>query len=212
MAASRGYVINMPIPRDSDIKRGRGGRIFCFLLCLAAFVGFSSWMGSYVLSTLLESVGWESTGEELGSIIGMLIGGIVFGNFAPKRLLVTNDGLTGFYTTNTLAGELDVYGPGTHLSYPWEDRSKRDSFPLEVETLPFDVGVPTKTSGIIAKCELQWRYSLPRLVRAANLTEDTLKDGVEGFVDSVISAFVSPLTATTALTKVGDVNNLLRER
>ena len=202
--ATSGYSIQFPIPHDREVERNRTVRVAFFFIALCAFIGIPCWILSFAVSTIVMP-----EMAPLGWIVGIALGGRLFAKFAVNSLLIGNDGLTGFITTDQMSGEIVVYGPGTSASFPWEDRSKEGSYPLEVDTLSFKVGVPTTTSVVIAVCEAQWRFNLARLARATSLTDNTLEHGLEGFVEGAIAQEAAGNTGGNALTRLKEFNDLL---
>ncbi len=119
---------------DSLITRNRGIRTLMFFVTPVVLALFGGLLTSFLSTTFIgvTGIGW------IGLIIG-IAGGLI-GFMSIKHLFVVVNDVTGMLVTidqlQTLLGKdkkdaFVLYGPGTHLSLPWETRAAKNNIPVD---------------------------------------------------------------------------------
>jgi hypothetical protein len=186
MPSKKGYNIVLPKPTDDLIPnkmRGRYGRGLILILSVVAM---------FSVPTLLVGYWGSFTGIPLitviGGLIGFRVGGYFVSRLIPDRFLVNNAEWVGYVTENIAGGEMVPYGPGLHVSYPWEQRNQKGNYSLEVLTLPFQVKISTVTSQVLVDCDYEFAINLPRITQAIGINTSTVENGLVSFMANFLTS------------------------
>ncbi|MCD5382369.1 MAG: hypothetical protein LR017_03630 [Candidatus Pacebacteria bacterium] len=199
---------------DGAIKRSRFLRWTFLIVSILTFLllpGITlNWLGNLVFNTPQKL-------ESLLSIIGALVGGLWFSNYFPNYLVVVPQ-VQGFVTVNNAKSILgipgktyDEYGPGTHVAYPWEGRSSKSNYSLEVVTIDLEESVPGKDTQLITTGALQIEASLSRGSQFIGIDEDTIKKGALELIKAKLSDKLHNKTGDEAKGMIPQINDELAE-
>lgn len=148
---------------DSLIERQRGARTAVFFLTPVVLLSFGA-----LLTGILAKIFIGDLFFSIGLIIGAVLGFVSF--LAIKHMFVVENNTTGLLVTldrlKSLLGDKEVnvfYGPGTHLSFPWEARFAENNIPvLEVaEEFSFPVMCKDGTLEVFASFRLRPDFKNP---------------------------------------------------
>lgn len=125
-----------------------------------------------------------------------------FGSYSDKEMRRTQDGDTKAYV---------VYGPGFHISYPWESREANRNVPLEEVSESFSVDVQTPKGNLKVKGSVRLRPDITRVIPylggvavMANDITDLIKSAIISEVSrkkTIVAALSSVASLTDHLTK-----------
>lgn len=180
---------------DSLIPRNRSGRRSVFIAYIA-------------ITCVIPALGWILMRKWFDQgLIGLFLGlaaqvwvlSRTLDRFIVKvgalRAFITVDQLKTFLNGNGVAGEADKeayvsYGPGLHLSYPWEARSANYNVSLEEVSETFSVDVQTAKGTLSVKGSVRMRPDITKLVPfiggVAAIASD-ITDLIKAFVIEIIS-------------------------
>jgi regulator of protease activity HflC (stomatin/prohibitin superfamily) len=148
---------------DSVIKRDRFSRTMFFFLSPVLLVVVEA-----LLTGMLSKIFLGDVFFNIGLVIGAVLGFVSF--LASKHLFVVENNTTGLLVTldrlKSLLGAKDVdviYGPGTHLSFPWEARFAENNIPITevAEEFSFPVMCKDGTLTISASFRLRPDFENP---------------------------------------------------
>lgn len=134
------------------------------------------------------------------------------------RFVLINLAHRAMVTTNLLAGwfgkdpaeTYTTYGPGFHVSFPWEDREEENNVSLELITEPFESVVQVKDGNIRLRGSYRFRASIRHLPNFIGIDISTLAEGVNDLVVSRVVTELAPKSTTEVLGKgVDDLNDFL---
>lgn len=162
------------VATDDLIERDRGGRLGVFILSLLVL-----FLGS---PTIVSSVTTLWFGHSTsGFYLGLLVAAAAL-HFALPRFIVQVAALRAFVTIDLLKTFLAkksttqddekkedpkayvTYGPGLHISYPWESRSSQSNVSLEEASENFEAKIQTKIGVFTLKGSVRIRPDIRRLV------------------------------------------------
>lgn len=191
---SDGYRAEFPIPHDRETGRAWVGRwIVAGLIVAASLAGpymFVAYWGSELSN--------ETVGEFLGWF-GLLAGGVALARFLPSRLMLLNQEWSAYVSQNVPAGTMVSYGPGVHVTYPWEARNKKGNWSLKLITRDFTLPIPTDTSQVTMAGKYGYTIDLARIQNAIGMKDDASID------DRLTSLIESFLTGESAGKEAGAV-------
>lgn len=179
---------------DSILERDRFGRAIVLFLYL-------------MISFLLPLIGWRVFYDWFGNgTFGVFVGlilQIITLSKTLDRFIVKVDALRAFVTVDQLRtflggkstdeGDKQVYvsyGPGLHVSYPWESRSANYNVSLEEASESFSVTVQTAKGTLTAKGSIRLRpdirFLVPFIGGVAAMAGD-ITDIIKSFVIEIVS-------------------------
>lgn len=130
---------------DTLIPRERALRTLVFFGSATSFVVIGALLAGTLAYIFIGGGAFFSIGAVIGAVAGFI------GFLAIKHLFVIqNNTITAFVTLDrlkSLLGKPDVnviYGPGTHFSYPWEERFPENNIPLKEVAEEFNFMVVCK--------------------------------------------------------------------
>lgn len=184
---------------DYEIHRCRICRWIVLLIAVPFTVLVSEHVVSLVLTGLFELPG------QVGLVAGVLAGlylsfGIV------ERSIIINDTTQAFVTLNVLksilgmSNILNVYGPGWHISYPWESRASNNNINLVAEAREFKVIVQLPGGEVTVSGNAIIR---PDVIERAR---EFLSGGADEVMEVVKKEVVSWYSRQTTLEKVVSVD------
>lgn len=203
---------------DTLVERDRWIRNVVFTLCLLLILIPPPLLGTKIARD------WFDYGT-VGFFIGLLfsIGLLVK---ALPRFLVQVRGFRAFLTVDLLRtflshkgsgnGEGDkqvyiTYGPGLHVSLPWESRSAGNNVSLEEASETFSVEIQTPSGVILVEGSLRMRpdirYLVPFLGGVAAMASD-----VTDLIKAFIIEFLSDKTVLEALRSLTGLNEELQRK
>jgi len=202
-APSPGYHIDVQEQHDRDTKRNKIVRWFGVIVMTLLGV-----MVPYLVTAYIVSL----TGS---GPLTMLVGIAAVAAAAPLevflwvRSLIYNPEWSAYVTQDAFTGNNVPYGPGLHLSFPWEERNASGNFSLRVISKPFETMVQTKTAKVKAKGQLQYQIDLSNITRFVGIDATTIESGFIGFLQSFLTGRYADLTAEEARTTVRETNQAL---
>lgn len=192
---------------DSLLKRNRGGR----LVILVVYI---------LISFLIPLIGWRIANDwfsygMIGGFIGVAVQIIVLGSTLDRffvkvgalRAFVTVDLLRAFFRRKSIDGDGDKgayisYGPGFHVSYPWESRAANYNVSLEEASETFTVKVQTEKGTLTAKGSVRMRPDITELVPFIGGVAVIAND-----ITDLIKAFIIQTIAAPQVSKGGTKND-----
>lgn len=199
-------------PEDRYIERDRGLRFLCL-------VGF--WV---VIPILTAGVGYAIGGmvfnhSVMANIFAILgVGAGAYGMLAAleRRFVIRNE-ITGlFVTQNELAsifgGDVNVfYGPGTHISYPWERRTQTGNITLEEVPVKFDFTVQCLDGTVKPYGSYRLRPDMKHPIRFLSGVAGVASE-LQGLIGPFILDHFNNLTVREGLNARNEINQALRNR
>lgn len=200
--------IPSPEERDEDrtndrvLDRDRATRWIVFVLCMAGIV----LVPALIIFTI---IGW------IGFVIGLAVGVKVAFWLSP-RFVIQVPQAQAFVTIDDLhtllgrEGDANVvYGPGTHISFPWESRSEKGNLSIEIITLPFSDEVPGKDTRLSVRGSMQFHVDLECAWRFIGIDQSTIQGGIVDLIKSTVSSELAVMTADVAKAQIQSLNNKL---
>ncbi|MEI7720014.1 MAG: hypothetical protein WCI89_02295 [bacterium] len=201
----KGLRIDIAQPQDSDIiDRDRALRWLVFGTTMILAFLTPPLLLYYWFSHIGPSVAW------FGAFVGIVVGATV-SVFTSWRLVVSNEEWMAYATLNPFTGKRVLYGPGMHISLPWEERNASGEISLKAISVPFTVAVPTKTSNIISKGLLDYQVDLGNLGSYIGVDESTIQRGFLAYVSSFLTSQISNGTMEEARGRVDEINDALAD-
>ena len=186
---------------DDLIQRNRTGRMVILVLWIAFLVFTPPYFGGKIATDWWGPGIWVLFGTFAG-----VIGSIVVFFASLSRFIVDVDALHAFVTIDqfrTFFGEKSgiddsydvledrdqkvyvIYGPGLHVSYPWESREEDSNVSLEEASEEFSFEVQCKDGIITGKGSLRMRPDIRRIIPflsgVASIASDVV-DLVKAFI------------------------------
>jgi len=190
---------------DSAVKRDRWSRWAFLVISLVVFLAGPGLVVYGLIGIVIEVPDLMVAPIML---VGAMLGGAIFSNYLPNYI-VSVPQIQGFVTVNNVMALLGfkgvtdvVYGPGWHVSYPWEKRSEKSNFSLEVVTLEFEETVPGKDVRLIVTGALQVEAAVSRGARYIGIDEETLRKGGLEIIKGQISQDLHDKTGDQAKSMV----------
>ncbi len=204
-ADENGYRIELKPPHDHQAPRNRFSRLVVFLAVVAVLAGvlipFGMLWGSFFSGWMVDKVG----------LVGFLAAlGIFY--ILERRLFIYVPEWKAYVTQDPFSGYNVPYGPGLHISYPWEQRNADGNEPLDVITKPFSVSVQTSTSQVQVEGSFQYAADLARITTFIGNDVTTIEGGFIAFFESFLSERYAGKDAENARTGIGDTNKALADR
>ncbi len=203
---------------DSLIDRNRFGRNMTALSCLL-LTFLIPFLGAKVTS---DWFGWASIGLFLGLVGQAFVIKLTLHRFIVQvgelRAFVTIDQLrtlSGSHTTNQERkddGDVKayvVYGPGFHISYPWESRGANRNVPLEEVGESFAVEVQTPKGNLNIKGSVRLRPDIKRVIPFLGGVAVMASDITDLIKTVVIGDVSKKRTIKSALSSVPKMNEKL---
>ncbi len=200
-----GFRIEIPPPSDSEIDRDRFSRwvvlIICLFLALFVPVGLAYMMGM-ALHPLVAKI---------TLLVGIAVSGFII-KTTSSRFYVYNPEWTGYVTNNPFSHNNVPYGPGFNPAFFWEQRNKDGIWPLDVQTVAFEVKVSTKTSAVIVTVDYGWAVALRSINQFIGIDLSTVHEAFTGYVSSFLTARFANIDAEEARASVGEANADMSEQ
>lgn len=197
---------------DDCVLRNRTARWMFLGASLAAFL-FIPGLTALMLLNILP--GFPSSLAVPVLLFGAFLGGYGFSRILPNYVIDVPQ-LQGFVTINKLKPLLNIpgsayviYGPGWHISFPWEERSEKSNFSLEVFTLEWKEEIPGKDSQLLVKGSYQFEVALDRSDRFIGIDEATIGTGGLDIIRAKVSTMLANETADTAKARIEEYNHHL---
>ena len=201
---------NVTIPLDSEINkdRNRGARF----LVLIAYVLLVPTLTMILFPILGEQFFPKSAlAWKISLIMGLAAGIVVLGLSIEKLFVIRNPTTAMFLTQDTIAslvGSDDVniaYGPGTHLSFPWERRLGENNISLTEAPNDFEFPVQCIDGTLTGAGSFRVRPDQKNPVTFLS-SVSSVADDISDLVVAEILAFFKDKTAAEALNTLGDLN------
>ncbi len=196
---------------DATIERNRVARAAFALLCLLASFAIPSMLFAKFNSDWYG--GWKP-----GFFLGLMVGMVVIG-FAYKKFTVTVDLNRSFVTIDQLralfvgSDVYVIYGPGWHISYPWESRQATNNVSHDEASEDFVVLVITGTGAVTVKGSYRIR---PRFGNEATVAflggVAVIAADIGDFIKSFITEQLAGSTITAVLATMADLNAKLKAK
>jgi len=194
---------------DYSIKRNRTGRVFFLFVSVLVFLFLPGVLLHVLLDTLFDTSEWLMTPFYLLSV---LIGGFVFSRFLPNYLVEIPQ-VQGYVTIDLLRALLGrsgktyvIYGPGLHIAFPWEERSEKSNFSLEVFTIEWSEQVPGQDTQLLIKGSYQFEVDLARSIKFIGVDEKTIESGALDIIKAEVSHWASTQSADDAKKGIKKLN------
>lgn len=197
---------------DTNIKRNRTGRWMVFA-GLAAGMPTAGLLGSTALGNYFFS-GVPAMSFLLGAS-GAFLGFVGFLVLKSHRMTVINDTTGVFITVDALRslfkrGKINVtYGPGTHISYPWEQRYKENNIPVLEATNEFNFVVNCKDGILYGKGSYRLRpdpQNPVAFISGVAAVADDLKD----LIIAKVAAAMKDMSIMDATSQIEPLNETLK--
>src|SRR5690606_22427004 len=183
---------------DTLVPRNRSGRIMVFVLWIIAVI--------FVMVSLAGKITNDWFGFWWpGFFIGLAVAAGIITYSLPRflvqvgalRAFVTIDQLRTFFGQHT--GTEDehayvVYGPGIHVSYPWESREANRNVPLEEVSENFKVDVQTPKGNLEVEGSVRLRPDITRVIPflgGVAVMADDITDLIKSNVISYVATSVT---------------------
>jgi hypothetical protein len=198
--APSGYSVSVNAQRDASCNRNW---FFRWVVAGASFV-----LAFYAPINLVQMLLFKLNPElvELGFWIGLLMGGIIVDRIMDF-FIVYNEEWTAYLTQNPITGQNIAYGPGIHISYPWELRNKTGNYPLTVITQQFTIDVPTQTSNLTFGGEIGWAVDLSRLNKFVGVGPEVVTSAFIGFIKGFVTSKAGGMKAEEAVPNLSTINS-----
>ncbi len=193
-------------PLDADIKRDRFTRFIVFVSAMTLIVAVTTIALLVLGSSLYNSAVMEKISVAIGLATGLALAYYI----ATVFFFLKNDTVGMFVTQDTLQSLLGsqnvnvYYGPGFHISFPWEQRIANNNISLEEATNEFEFDVICSDGTLTVKGSYRMRPDMQRPV--AFLT------GVAAVADEISdlikSDIFSRFQGKTVIQAIGEVNEL----
>lgn len=184
---------------DDEIHRCRLCRWIVLLIAIPLTILVSWYTVSAILTGLFELP------SQIGLVVGILAG-LYFSFGIVERSIIINDTTQAFVTLNVLksifgqSNILTVYGPGWHISYPWESRASNNNINLVAEAREFKVIVQLPGGEVTVSGNAIIR---PDAIKRAR---EFLSGGADEVMEVVKKEVVSWYSRQTTLEKVVSVD------
>lgn len=162
------------------------------------------------------------------SIVALAAGGVAqwtFGNYwiniiiaclaisgVIENFLVSVPEITGLITINIFTGELDVYGTGFHLIFPWEQVEEGNYINLRQVTVPVDETYPSLDSLMAVKWQFQYTPTVAGLKKYISADDNTIKTGLKGLGGSVIGFEIGILSGEECKKQKDAIEEKVKDR
>lgn len=146
------------IQKDQDAKRDRLWRwIEVSVLSVVIIAG-----PGILLFGFFRLAGWNEPNVWV-FIVAVLIGGEMYAQVLPRRLLNIVPQVQGFVSQEVISGDMIPYGPGLHPARITERRDVKSNVSLEAVGFTVAVTIPTSTSGITVTSLVQYLPALENI-------------------------------------------------
>jgi uncharacterized membrane protein len=197
---------------DSSLTRSRRLRWLVFSLSLGLCFAVPMWLCHVLALQFSEALGVPAL------FAGALVGIELFVRILPYYIVDVPQ-VQGFVTINNLVptfnfgGVVDViYGPGIHISFPWEGRSEKSNFSLEVFTLQWNEDVPGADTQLLATGSYQFEVDLNRADRFIGIDPATIETGALDIIKAEVSRLLATKSGNDAKREIDEINDSLKER
>jgi len=163
--------------------RDAGSRVWFLVLSLVFVFSIPTLFGLWFTTGLV--------GGSLQAFITLVLGLAGIGAFAwpmGKYYLINAPQLVGYVTQNMLSGKRVPYGPGLHVSFPWEDRDALGNVSLDIITRRFGEEIPVKNGKMKVTLALQYAGDIRNITGFVGVDESTIEGGFMALIRSFISA------------------------
>lgn len=131
-----------------------------------------------------------------GAFVGAFVGARVAGKSVPHYMVSVPE-VTGLLTVNTLRdGRFEVYRPGLHFRFPWEQAKTGNYINLRTITRQKEENYPTADGPKMhVKWSYQYRPDYKKLDKYLSVEEDTIEKGVSDIGSGVLSSEIGLMGA-----------------
>ena len=229
MSTARSYLVrwwkkppkSLVAPIDSDIdlsdtvkklpsRKGRIGLLIAFIVIgFISIIVFSVWFGQQFFPG-------NGLMAKLSASAGFAAAIAIIGQSVEKFFIIRNSTTGMFVTQNTFAslvGEPDLnvaYGPGTHVSYPWERRLAGNNILIEDAAVEFVFTVQRPDGNLFGKGSYRLRPDIHNPVTFLSSVASVGKE-IQDLIIVEIQRFFTNETAPEAAGKLGPLNDHLEE-
>jgi hypothetical protein len=204
---------NVTIPLDSEINpnRDRGARFLTLVVYILLVPSLTM-----ILFTVLGEQFFPNSVLmfKISLIIGLAVGIGVLGLSIEKFFIIRNPTTAMFLTQDTIAsllGKNDVnisYGPGTHISFPWERRLGENNISLLEAANDFNFTVQCADGTLTGSGSFRVRPNQSKPVVFLS-SVSAVADDIRDLIVGEVVAFFKNKTAAEALNTLGDLNKHL---
>ena len=194
---------------QSPSRNSRAGLLGGFAI-FTPFVlaGFNSWLGHQFFpnNNLVGNITWY-----MG-----LFGSIPLIGIAVEKYFLVRNATTGMFVTQdtvrSLLGKIDInvpYGPGTHISFPWERRLAVNNIIVEDAAIDFLFTIQRPDGTLYGKGSYRMRPD-PNNPVAFLSSAAAVGEEVRDLIIADIQKFFKAESALEATGMIGEVNNYLK--
>lgn len=199
------------VVEDSSVTRDRIGRALFGLIFSISIILAPAFLLGKLSADFFD---YHVPGTFLGGSLGMLAVGYMLDHMIVRvdlnRAFVTVDNLRAFFKRKDV---YTLYGPGFHLSYPWEAREERYNVSLDEVGEDFEFTIITSTGPvtIYGSYRIRPRFTKEELVAFLGGVAQIAKE-----LSDIIGAFaygqIAPLTSDQAKNRIAQLNLKLKEK
>lgn len=201
---------NQTNPSDNLIERKRSERVFVAIISPLIAMGLCYMVSTWVLSHLLDFPMW------LGAAVGFSTG-TWFAIKLIEKSIIINKSVQAFVTIDPLQSllgkesSLVCYGPGTHISFWWEQRIAENN--INLSAVAIDVGGTVQTTdGIITKRGgVRLRPDIRKL-EAFLSGVGSVPDEISGLIEAEIIVWFHDKTVKAAIGEIANLNKHLQDK
>ncbi|PIR86487.1 hypothetical protein COU13_00710, partial [Candidatus Kaiserbacteria bacterium CG10_big_fil_rev_8_21_14_0_10_43_70] len=203
---------------DSLLARDRSSRLIVLIAWIIFLLIVPSFIGARIS---YDWFGYSTPGALLGLAMTIFIATATLPRFFVKvsalRAFVTVDLLQTFINQRSgSAGPNErvyvAYGPGLHISFPWESRDSAQNVSLEEVSEPFQVTVQLKQGPIHIKGSVRLRPDITKLVPFLGGVASIVSEVTDLIESKIIQRLGGKENIFEVLTSVRDLNDYLHEQ
>lgn len=206
------------VATDDLVERDTAGRLGVFILWLV-FI-----FGGFPIFFMWITASWFNYGT-IGLYVGLMISALILHITLP-RFIVQVEALRAFVTVDLLHAFLArrskehneedpkayvTYGPGLHISYPWESRRSRSNVSLEEASESFEAKVQTKVGTFTLRGSTRLRPDIRRLVpflSGVGVVASDVTDLIKAFGVEILGSEKDMMKILTSIGKINDKMNV----
>ncbi len=144
--------------------------------------------------------------------LSILIAGEIYAKILPRRLLNITPEAQALITQNPFGGGLVVYGPGVTIPFPWEGKTIKSNYSLQVINRSFAVAVPTITGLANIVGNFQYSAVLDKVEKIVRADDTQIDEGFTGYIEAFLTDYLTELTLEKARGQIQDLNKELRTK